>query len=52
MEEKYKDSVLYVENLTIKFPDLDVAENESFYVSPGEIVLILGDNGVGKSSVL
>ena len=52
MEEKYKDSVLYVENMQIKFPDLVVAENESFYINPGEIVLILGDNGAGKSSIL
>lgn len=52
MEEKYKNSVLYVEYMQIKFPHLTVAENESFYINPGEIVLILGDNGVGKSSIL
>lgn len=47
-----ENSVLRVENLSIKFPDLTVAENESFYVKQGEIVLILGDNGTGKSSLL
>lgn len=45
-------SLLFVEHLKIKFPDLLVAEDESFYVKPGEIVLVLGDNGVGKSSLL
>lgn len=44
--------LLKVENLSIKFPDLIVAENESFVVNQGEIVLILGDNGAGKSSIL
>lgn len=52
MEDKHKDSVLYVENMQIKFPHATIAENESFYVNPGEIVLILGDNGAGKSSIL
>lgn len=45
-------AILYVENLNIKFPELEVANNESFYVNPGEIVIILGDNGTGKSSLL
>ena len=52
MEDENKDYVLKVENLRIKFPGLTVAENESFYVKPGEVVVILGDNGAGKSSLL
>lgn len=52
MEEKYKDTVLYVENLKINFSNKCIAQNESFYVKSGETVLILGDNGAGKSSIL
>lgn len=52
MNDQIKNSVLYVENLNIKFPRLIVAKNETFYVNPGEIVIILGDNGTGKSSLL
>ena len=51
-EQDIKRSVLYVDNLHIEFPELIVAEEESFFVKPGEIVVILGDNGSGKSSVL
>ncbi len=52
MDKKDTDVILRVENLRIKFPDLTVAENESFYVKKGEVVIILGDNGTGKSSLL
>ena len=53
MDQVSRDnSVIFVENLKIKFPDFTIAENESFYVKPGEIVVILGDNGTGKSSLL
>lgn len=47
-----KESVLYVENLHIAYPNLTIAENESFYVNAGETVVILGENGSGKSSLI
>jgi len=48
------ERILSVENLHIEFaePVLTVANNENFYVNKGELVVILGDNGSGKSSLL
>lgn len=47
--------ILKVENLNISFQQKNgkkiIVENGSFEVNPGEFVLILGENGAGKSSI-
>lgn len=47
-----QESILYVENLHIAYPNITIVDNECFYVKPGETVVILGDNGAGKSSLI
>lgn len=50
------DPILQVENLNISFVNKKgenriIVENGNFVVYPGEIVLIVGENGSGKSSI-
>ena len=46
-------TILKVDNLNIRFSNMGkpIVENGSFEVKSGELVLIIGDNGSGKSSV-
>jgi len=48
-----KTPILKVEDLNISYPNKKrpIVENGSFEVYSGEIVLILGENGTGKSSI-
>ena len=48
-----KIPILKVEDLNISYPNKKrpIVENGSFEVYSGEIVLILGENGTGKSSI-
>ncbi len=47
--------ILKIENMNISFPQKNgkkiIVENGKFEVNAGEIVLILGENGAGKSSI-
>ena len=45
-------AVLQVQNLSKHYGDTVVFANVSFAVQPGEFVAIVGDSGVGKSTVL
>lgn len=46
------DSILSVQNLTIKVGGQPLVENVSFDIKEGEAVLLSGANGAGKSTIL
>ena len=46
------DTILRVENLSIKIKERDLIQNVSFDVNAGETVLLSGANGIGKSTIL
>ncbi len=46
------NKLLNVQNLSKSFKDVQVLNNISFYVKPGEIFCILGPNGAGKSTTI
>ncbi|RUM60532.1 MAG: metal ABC transporter ATP-binding protein, partial [Persephonella sp.] len=46
------DTVLKVENLTVKFGKKVILEDINFSVKKGEIVAIVGPNGSGKTTLL
>lgn len=44
--------IVQVENLNLSYKDLHAVQNVSFYVKPGEILAIIGQNGSGKTSTV
>jgi len=46
------NKLLEVNNLTVFYGTVRALEKASFYVNPGEIVVMIGPNGAGKSTVL
>ena len=44
--------LLDVENLTVRYGQIEAVRNVSLHVLPGEFVSIIGNNGAGKSSTL
>lgn len=46
------DTIIKVENLSVKYGDLTVLENVNFEIKKGEIFLIVGGSGCGKSTLL
>jgi len=44
--------MLIVKNVVKKFHDKKIVDNVSFNVLPGEVVVLLGQSGVGKSTML
>ena len=46
------DSVLSIKNLYVQLKGREVMRNISFDVHPGDIVLLSGTNGIGKSTLL
>ena len=47
-----KDKILVCENLEIFYKNNRIIDNLSFSVDEGDFFLILGKNGVGKSTLL
>lgn len=45
-------SILAVENLKFKYKDIDLFNNVEFYLEPKEHIVIVGENGVGKSTFM
>lgn len=41
-----------VTDLEVKYGDIQVIWKESFYVKRGEIIAIVGSNGMGKSTTV
>ncbi|MCM1054556.1 MAG: ATP-binding cassette domain-containing protein [Bacteroides sp.] len=52
MEEIAMSNVLSVKNLSIQIKQRILIQNVSFDVGQGEAVLLSGENGIGKSSIL
>jgi len=50
-ENKLKESLLYVDDITVMREEKEVLKDVSIKVLPGEITGILGRNGAGKSSL-
>jgi len=46
------NKLLEVNNLTVFYGTVRALEKASFYVNPGEIVVMIGPNGAGKSTAL
>lgn len=46
------DSIISVKNLSIQLKQRTLMKNISFEVGSGEVVLLSGENGIGKSSIL
>ena len=46
------NKLLEVNNLTVYYGTVRALEKASFYVDPGEIVVMIGPNGAGKSTAL
>ena len=46
------NKLLEVNNLTVYYGTVRALEKASFYVNPGEIVVMIGPNGAGKSTAL
>lgn len=52
MNDKNKQSVIRVENLTMGWPGKILLENVSFDIKENEIVFIMGGSGCGKSTLM
>ena len=52
MHPKQEEPVIVVENATVRFGDNTVLENISFQVRKGEILVIVGKSGCGKTTLL
>ena len=45
-------NILSIDNLSIKLKQRTLMQNVSFDIGQGEAVLLSGENGIGKSSIL
>lgn len=46
------ENILKVNNLSIQLPQRSLMRNVSFEINPGDVVLLSGANGIGKSTLL
>jgi len=46
------ENILKVNNLSIQLPQRTLMKNVSFEINPGDVVLLSGANGIGKSTLL
>ena len=46
------EKILSVNNLSIQLPQRALIKNVSFEINPGDVVLLSGANGIGKSTLL
>ena len=46
------DSVLSIKNLSVHIKGRELMRNVSFDVDSGDVVLLSGENGIGKSTLL
>ena len=46
------EKAIKVENVTVRYGDRTILENMNFEVTKGEILVIVGGSGCGKSTIL
>lgn len=52
MTQAYKEALLKLNNITVRFKERIVLNNVNFEVFPGEFIGLIGPNGAGKSTLL
>ena len=45
-------SLITVKNLTLDYGDKDIVDGLSFSLTAGDFLVVIGDNGVGKTTLV
>ena len=45
-------SLITVKNLTLAYGDKNIVDDLSFSLAPGDFLVVIGDNGVGKTTLV